>query len=523
MQAQPSPTPTGAPVDEVLARFDELQRKLVPLWESIGRSDPGGPIQQPNTIVVVPSITVDMALPSSVQQAYEERMLFLLFLLRQPHIRLIYVTSQAVQSNIVDYYLQILPTVIISHARKRLFLVSPLDGSSRPLSQKLLERPRLLQHIRSLIPDLDRAHMVPFNTTDLERELAVRLDIPMYAADPRFFAFGTKSGCRRIFAEEGVPHPLGYEDLYDTEAVVDAMARMRAQKPAIGRVLVKLNEGVSGMGNAVVDLADIPAPGDPAERTALRQCLHAMRYELAGTTFEQYTAKLRDRGGIVEELLSGDEIRSPSVQLRATPLGDVELLSTHDQMLGGPSGQSYLGAVFPADPEYGPRILEEAAKIGRRFAREGIVGRFALDFVVVRTAGSGWQPYAIEVNLRKGGTTHPFLTLQYLTDGQYHATSGLFYTPRGHQKCYVASDHVESPLYRAFTPDALFDIVSRHRLHFDHTSQTGVVMHLLSGVPDLGRLGLTAIADTPEEARALYQTFVDVLDEEARAALEVEA
>ncbi|MBA2448833.1 MAG: hypothetical protein H0V51_12485, partial [Chloroflexi bacterium] len=49
---------------------------------------------------------------------------------------------------------------------------------------------------------------------------------------------------------------------------------------------------------------------------------------------------------------------------------------------------------------------------------------------------------------------------------------------------------------------------------------TGVVMHMLSCVSSLGRLGVTAIADTPADADALYQKFVSVLDEEARLALE---
>ena len=78
-----------------------------------------------------------------------------------------------------------------------------------PLSGKLLERPRLLDQIRSLVPDPDRAHLVPFNTTELERDLALALGIPMYGADPRFFPYGTKTGCRRLFAEQGVRHPLG--------------------------------------------------------------------------------------------------------------------------------------------------------------------------------------------------------------------------------------------------------------------------------------------------------------------------
>ena len=75
------------------------------------------------------------------------------------------------------------------------------------------------------------------------------------------------------------------------------------------------------------------------------------------------------------------------MQLRVTPLGEVELLSTHDQLLGGPSGQPYLGCRFPADAAYAALISREAAKVGARLAREGVLGRFALDFVVVRGAG----------------------------------------------------------------------------------------------------------------------------------------
>jgi len=103
-----------------------------------------------------------------VMQAYEERFLFLLLLLRQPRAQLIYVTSQTILPSIIEYYLDLLPGVIASHARQRLFLLSPLDGSVRALSDKLLARPRLIERIRSLIMDPDRAHLVPFNTTNRE-------------------------------------------------------------------------------------------------------------------------------------------------------------------------------------------------------------------------------------------------------------------------------------------------------------------------------------------------------------------
>jgi hypothetical protein len=200
-------------------------------------------------------------------------------------------------------------------------------------------------------------------------------------------------------------------------------------------------------------------------------------------------------------------------------LGDVQILSTHDQMLGGPGGQSYLGARFPANPAYSQLIVREAAKVGARLAREGVIGRFALDFVVVRSKGGEWQVYAIEINLRKGGTTHPFLTLQYLTDGVYNAERGTFQTLLGHPKYYVATDHLENPNYRAFTPDDLFDILSNYRLHFDHLAQKGIVMHMITSISDRGRCGLTAIADTAEEAEALYRRTIQIFDEEALLAL----
>jgi hypothetical protein len=421
-----------------------------------------------------------------------------------------------INPNIIDYYLDLLPGVISSHARKRLFLASPLDASTRPLSVKLLERPRLIEHLRSLIINFDRAHLVPYNTTTLERDLAIRLGIPMYGADPKTFWIGTKSGSRQIFADEGVTHPLGIENLSSIDDVARAIAEMRAQKPSLRQVLVKLNEGVSGEGNALVDLEGLTFPGT-SERDLILQRLRSMKFELQGTTYNQYVDKLNERGGIVEERISGEEFRSPSAQLRITPLGQVERLSTHDQVLGGASGQTFLGCRFPADSSYAGTIMREAAKVGARLAREGVVGRFAIDFVTVRER-SEWKAYAIEINLRKGGTTHPFLTLQFLTDGKYDADEGIFKTPFGQQKCFVASDHQDSPLYRVFTPDDLFDIVARHGIHFDQTRQTGVVFHMMSALGQHGRTGLTAVGNSPNEADALFSKAVEILNNEAQTA-----
>src|SRR4029078_8102202 len=98
------------------------------------------------------------------------------------------------------------------------------------------------------------------------------------------------------------------------------------------------------------------------------------------------------RGGasVAEARSTGEEIRSPSVQLRVTPAGAVELLSTHDQLLGGASGESYLGGAFPPDPG-DPRMISDAAlAVGERLRELGTLGRFAIDYVVVRGRDGSW-------------------------------------------------------------------------------------------------------------------------------------
>jgi hypothetical protein len=432
---------------------------------------------------------------------------------------MIYVTSMPIAPEIVEYYLALLPGVIPSHARARLTLVAVHDASPRSLSEKLLERPRLLQRIAAQIPNPARAHLVPYNTTELERDVALQLGIPMYGADPRLAPLGSKSGCRRMFAEVGVPHPLGVENLRSLDELADAVVGMRAERPSMGSVIVKLNEGVSGAGNAVVRLSGLPAPGAADERGAVMERLRQMELESPSTPLEVYLAKFAEGAGIVEERITGEELRSPSVQLRVLPGGEVELLSTHDQLLGGASGQSYLGCRFPAAPEYARLITGHAETIGRRLAREGALGRFAVDFVVVRGSTGEWTAYAIELNLRKGGTTHPFLTLQFLTDGRYDPGTALFLTPRGHEKHLVATDHLESDQLRGLMPADLFDIVARHGLHFDQSRQVGIVFHMISCLTEHGRVGLTAVGDSPVEADRRYRDAERILMEEARLSL----
>jgi hypothetical protein len=282
--------------------------------------------------------------------------------------------------------------------------------------------------------------------------------------------------------------------------------------------IVKLNDGVSGSGNAMLDLGGLPGPGSPDEASSIRRRLHELQPESSKISVADFLAAFDHDGGIVEERITGVRLTSPSVQMRATPDGSVELLSTHDQLLGGPTGQAYLGCVFPADQAYARLITEPAMAVGHHLAGLGVLGRFAVDFVVVQDESGTWTSYAIELNLRKGGTTHPFLTLQFLTDGRYDGETGTYLTAGGTPKYLVATDHLEDERLRALRVADLFDLVATRGLHFDQSRETGIVFHMISCLTECGRVGMTAVGDSPQDTWDLYQRAQAVLLEEAERA-----
>jgi hypothetical protein len=113
-----------------------------------------------------------------------------------------------------------------------------------------------------------------------------------------------------------------------------------------------------------------------------------------------------------------------------------------------------------------------------------------------------------------GGTTHPFLALQFLTGGGLDPVTGLFLSPTGHAKCYKATDNLFAEQYRGLLPEDLIEILTVNKLHYSHGTESGVLFHLIGALSEFGKLGLTAIANSPEQVDALYAHTLDVLDRE---------
>jgi hypothetical protein len=230
-------------------------------------------------------------------------------------------------------------------------------------------------------------------------------------------------------------------------------------------------------------------------------------------SYQSFFEKLELMEGIVEEFIEGITKHSPSVQCRINPLGELTVLSTHDQVLDAESGQVFLGAMFPAHQEYAVELGKMGIRVSEQLRNKGVLGRFGVDFISVKDE-TGWKHYAIEINLRKGGTTHPYLMLQFLTEGSYDAASGKFYMQDHKERFYFSTDNLQRDCYKGLTPHDLIDIAMCNGLHYNAATEEGVVFHLISALSQYGKLGLVCIGKTQERANEFYNKVVEVLNRE---------
>ena len=490
--------------------FRDLQQQLRPEW---GREHDGNGVDF--DLLMVPSLTMDPAQMALVTGAhhYEERQLFSLIRLRDPGVRAVYVTSKLLPELVVDAVLELLPGVPTSHARRRLHLFDADDASNRPLTEKLLERPALLARIKELLRP-GRSFLACYVVTELEKRLSEVLQVPLLGTDPALGHWGSKAGSRELFARCGVPHPPGSALAYNLDDLAEATAELWEAHPGLRRCVVKLNEGFSGEGNAPLALEplQLAALSGAERRRVIREALETLPMPALS-----WRELVRSTGALVEAWLEGGEaLSSPSVQGTIYPGGAVEVLSTHEQILGGPSGQTYLGCCFPAADAYRLELMRHGRAVGEALASEGCLERYAVDFIA-RQINGRWDVQAIEVNLRQGGTTHPYMALRAITTGQLDPDSGLFVAPTGHPLHYRATDTFSDPQLRGLLPADLVDIVAEADLHYDPARLRGSVFHLLGCLSEFGKLGMTCVGRSDAEAAQVYDATAAQLVSQAQA------
>jgi hypothetical protein len=480
--------------------YERLQERL---GDALAVNEPGSTVD--HVVVALPSYSMSerlMALYASRLAALEHRFLMGALQTAQiPGAHVVLVASAHPSDVVLDYYARLARPDCPDATRSRISCLVVDDPGPRSVAAKLLDRPELIAELRQRIggrPALIEA----WNVTADEAAVALALDVPVNGSRPDLWRLGFKSASRRLFELADVPVPLGVGDIRDRDGVADAIAVLRERRPDLDRVVVKVDDSGSGEGNWVV--ATRNGAGRPLPIARLRSDA------LAGAP-SWFSTDLSS-GGVVEELVTGRLTASPSALADIRPDGEIRLLATHEQVLGGDNGQVFTGSRLPADTAYAADLARHVVAVAQVLARVGAVGRIGVDFVAVRRP-DGWALHALDLNLRKGGTTYPFAALRHIVPGRYDAEAGRWVARSdGRPRCYRSSDAVLSPRWTGMDPATAIRAVDRAGLSFQHDSGTGVVLHMMSALGFDGRIGVTAIGRTATDADHLFAAVPHVLD-----------
>ena len=120
-----------------------------------------------------------------------------------------------------------------------------------------------------------------------------------------------------------------------------------------------------------------------------------------------------------------------------------------------------------------------------------------------------------ELNLRKGGTTHPYTALRNLVPGHHDVNSARWIADDGSSRCYESTDNLLAEAWRGRSPSSVVAAIDAARLGFDPVTRVGVLLHMLTGLAIDGRIGLTAIGSSRRQASEYFASGVAALGADA--------
>lgn len=461
------------------------------------------------TFVFIAGMSLDAVELAKVKgiEHYEERLLYVIGYLRNPKTNIVYVSSRQIDPRIIQYYFELFcpDEKERKHWQKRFFHCITSQPTGKTVTQKLLTSTRLRQSILDHIPNPTTAVLRCFNTSPDEQALAIKLGIPLFAPEQRLISLGSKSGGRGVFQAAGLTQPFGREHIHSLEQLIQAITAIKKHDRTIAQVVLKFNNSFSGVGNAVLPIAQWPRSPQVAQAYLKR----ALVPSEGDQTNEQYLEKFYKDGGIVEEWLTGDQTCSPSAQVIIEPDRHIIISSTHEQLFDKVTKQVYLGARFPSRPKLRADIIAQAKKAAQYLAKQGVIGPLSIDFMSVKRGGR-WYTYPVEINLRKGGATHPFHMVRLLTQAT-RQTDGTLRTTSNRKLFYYAYDNISSKNYIGITPATLIELVNNAGLAFDNKTGIGVTLHLLGALPKYGKFGAVCVSRSPRAAEQLFLLLQRVL------------
>lgn len=448
------------------------------------------------TLLVVPSFNADPRTLAGIAglESWPERQLIDLRALQQPDLNCIVITPVPLSAICLEAVLELMPAMPTQLLRSRVQCISLNDRSLQGLSEKLLARPQLLDQLQKCLGP--GSWLSAYAIGPAEEALAARLDLRFEGTPSALAYWGSKSGSAALFQELGLPHPRTTGLCRSLAELAEALEELLLDHPAIQAVVVKLNRMAGGRGNA-------PLPLDPGRWRQLskgrRRAELLLAIEQLAMPLPHWRDELLSQGAIAQELITGERLHSPSVQLSIRSEGEVELISTHEQCLGGLHRQSFEGCCFPARSCYRQALMAAGRQVGQALAAKGCRGPVLIDWLAERLP-SGWRLWGMEINLRKGGTTHPFQLAAMATGAQLDADTGDLLSRDGHPIVYEACDSWSMPQWQGLLPEQWLEAVVQRQLYFNPTERRGCIPHRLGALSEHGLLGVTAIGRSRRDA-----------------------
>lgn len=397
--------------------------------------------------------------------------------LRDERTRLVIIIPEPINEHIVDYYLRDvagfshdeLPDVL-----SRLELLRPRQDESAALDTLTLRDESLREHLRDLVQRSANTRLVNFTASIESDVLSADLAVAAEQQSHRLVEhWGSKSGGKHILRLAGVPMPAGpIEKIYDLDGVVAACRELGAAADPPTLVVLKLDDPKwsAAVGNVILDRAVVAASADV--RSGVVTCAQP---------WPTFVRNLAEEGAVLETYFE-DVVAAPSGQGFIDLAGQLHLTSTHDQLL---NGDRYAGVISPASPEFVDRIYGHVAATGEVLSRYGVRGVFGVDFIA-RPDGS---LLSTEINLRKVGPSHVSAHLRDIASlADVH---------------YIHRRVLEPDRIGTMTAREVIETLRAHGLLFDHSTSTGVLLHMLSAVARYGYLETTTVESTRARAFAL--------------------
>ncbi len=454
--------------------------------------------------IVIPSMSFDCELLEGIEGVshYELRSLWEILRVKEENVYVTFVSSFKIPFSTLKHFKEIYHLTAEEFSRVN-FIEITRKKNILSLTKNILLDENALKKIKGTFK-CENVILEPFVFTLQEKELSRKLKIPSWYDHPQMNYFHTKSG-NRFIVGNSAPMPAGFGDLFSFDAVVKGVIKLKNNNSSLDSCMVKLNFGVSGQGNMKLDLPKSKTwqyllPKEKEDN--IRKCFESAKLFNKALKVSDFKKRIIEEGAIVEEFISNEIISSPSAQIFCKP-DSIDLISTHHQILDK-SGQKFLGGSYPCDDQYRKKIEAFSVKVGEKLKELKVFGVISIDFLISKNQDTKELDYhLIELNIRKGGTTHPFMLSNFAVRSGEHFEAGAPSSDFVDNYVYRSNDNFYPCRTRYSCQKEILEKATAEGILFSRNKKEGVIFHLLSSYEETGKVGYTILASNKDRVDQL--------------------